>query len=215
MKYSRNNQPGFTLIEVLLIILVLIALVFTGYYVWHDQKSNNTLSTTLSTVNPYTGWNTYKDTSGLFSLKYPTDWTNDTVQAGTTVLQGPSQTSTTLSVNAQGELTPTAVHSQSGPDILSITSDSYSGTIQAYLAKNGPTSQNYSLTINGYQAEYGIETNNGGDTIRTYQVFYKGKVAILNFTLNTPSSFGGSPAQSFSQYSSVEDQIVRSIKFLN
>jgi Tfp pilus assembly major pilin PilA len=223
----KNNQQGFSAVEAVMSLVIVALIIVVGFMVYknHHKPTVASVSTTASkssalktkaSSSAYSGWNNYKDTSGWFTLKYPTNWTNDTAQAGSTVSEGLSQTSTTLSSNGQGELTPNSLHSQTGPDILTISTDTYSGTIETYLADNsGSTTQNKNLTLNGYEAHYEVDTNSGGNTYRTYLVFNKGKVATLNFLLSTPTSFAGDPPQNFSQYSSVEDQIANSIDFVN
>jgi Tfp pilus assembly major pilin PilA len=224
MSRTSKNQEGFTLLEALLIILILVVIGAVGYVVYHNDHKTNKVSVSAvdkSSVSskaasgPYSGWNNYRDTSGWFTLQYPTTWANDTAQAGSTVSEGPSQAQTTLSSNGQGELTPSSF-SKSGPDLLTVSTNTYSGTVQAYLENNsGSTTQNKDLTINGYQAHYGVGTNSGGNTYDTYLIFNQGKVAILNFLVTTPTSFGGDAAQNYSQYSSVEAQIAKSIHFID
>jgi Tfp pilus assembly protein PilE len=222
----QKDETGFSAVEVVLVLVIVALIAIVGYMVYHNHHKTTTaaVSTTAAqtstpkstkTANPYTGWGTYTDTSGWFTLKYPTEWSDNTVKAGTTVSEGPNQTPTKLTANAQGNLSPTVINGQIGTGLLSVSTDTYTGTVQAYLAKNGAATQNKDLTINGYQAHFGVGTNNGGDTYRTYEVFNNGKVAILNFLVSTPTSFDGTVGKDYSQYSSVEDQIANSLHFAN
>lgn len=222
MNKIKKNESGFSVVEALLII-ILVVIGAVGYMVYHnDNKSkvvsaNNTAKTsinntskasTTTTTNPYSGWSTYTDTSGWFTLKYPSDWTNNTAQAGSTVTEGPSQTQTTLTSNGQGNLGPTSL-GQANNNFLIVTSDTYTGLPQSYIdSNNSSTTGDKDLTINGYQAHYGVGTNDGGDTYGTYEVFNNGKVAILNFLISTPDG------QNYSSYESVESQITNSVQFI-
>ncbi len=86
------NQRGFHIYFIPLIIVLLGAVGFTGWYVWDAQKdketgaavTDNAAITPTPTPTPTTtptpaldvtaGWSTYTNTQYHFSLKYPTDW---------------------------------------------------------------------------------------------------------------------------------------------
>ena len=92
---TKRDQPGFSIIEVLLVILVVAALAVTGLIVYQRHKPNSTKhSVTTSAVtsqtqtttqpqntvaqsppaNPYDGWKTFASSADHFSLKYPPTW---------------------------------------------------------------------------------------------------------------------------------------------
>jgi Tfp pilus assembly protein PilV len=94
----KREQSGFSVIEVLLIVLVVVALAVSGFVVYQHHKSASTKSTATTSQSqtntqqqtaatqstqptPYQGWITYNDTgyaaaSGI-SIKYPSDWQID------------------------------------------------------------------------------------------------------------------------------------------
>lgn len=54
MPHTPKNQKGFTVIEVLLVLILLSIVGFSGYYVYHTQKSSSTkpaISTTASSTS--------------------------------------------------------------------------------------------------------------------------------------------------------------------
>jgi len=79
---STNNNKGFTLVEVLLLIVVLIlvgGLGYLGYKQVNKKSTTSTSSTTASTtkttaVDPYAGWKTGTLKYEKLSFKYPSNW---------------------------------------------------------------------------------------------------------------------------------------------
>ncbi len=85
---NKGQAQGFSTIEILVTILVLVAAGFGGWYVWHKNKNGVPVKATMSQgtqnkqpttpADPYAGWKTYADkgtgsASGV-SIKYPSDW---------------------------------------------------------------------------------------------------------------------------------------------
>jgi uncharacterized protein (UPF0333 family) len=76
-----NTQKGFAALESLLILIIIAIIGGTGYYVWHSkQQTDKTLSgaANLNIVSKQnkkenTNLKIYHDSTGTFSLKYPTD----------------------------------------------------------------------------------------------------------------------------------------------
>lgn len=88
----QDKEAGFSLIEILLIVIIIALIVFLGWFVYHSkQTADKTLtsataatsaikngpktSPTTSAVNPYAGWKTYTLPVEKLSLQYPSDWT--------------------------------------------------------------------------------------------------------------------------------------------
>src|SRR5215472_14324706 len=95
MRKLYKNEAGFSTVEALLILVVLVVIGAAGWFVYKDHHktvtadkvntsssskqaaSSTSTSNTMSTqpANPYTNWQTYTDTSGSgFSVKYPSGW---------------------------------------------------------------------------------------------------------------------------------------------
>jgi hypothetical protein len=84
-KISNNikNNKGFTLVEVLLLIVVLILVGGLGYLGYKQVNKKSTASTSstnaktakTAAVDPYAGWKTGTLKYEKISFKYPTDWT--------------------------------------------------------------------------------------------------------------------------------------------
>lgn len=88
---SRNrSSEGFGAVGVLMAVVVVAALAFSGWFVWHknndDNFSNKTdinpasqaNKTNEPAIDPYDGWGVYTDvgyaqSSGI-SVRYPSDW---------------------------------------------------------------------------------------------------------------------------------------------
>lgn len=81
----NNNHKGFTVIEVLLIILILAVIGFGGYYAYNTNHKNKTVSSTTTTAkassstkaatNPYAGWKTSSLQYEKITYEYPANWT--------------------------------------------------------------------------------------------------------------------------------------------
>lgn len=84
-----NNQKGFGMVEVIIILIVLALLGTVGWYVWKKQndkekKGASTTSQQTNKDNPAAveekapdataDWTTYTNTPGKFSFKHPKTW---------------------------------------------------------------------------------------------------------------------------------------------
>ena len=91
MKKLKDNQRGFSAVEVVLVFVIVALIGVAGWLVYKNHhKITTTASTTTSTTkpattstttnnttstqasNPYSGWQTY--TNSQVSFKYPSDW---------------------------------------------------------------------------------------------------------------------------------------------
>jgi Tfp pilus assembly protein PilE len=87
MNKTSNNEKGFTLVEGLLIVLILVVIGAVGYMVYHNNHKVKTVSVsttegnktvitkTVSTPSPYADWKSYTSSDEGLSFKYPSTWT--------------------------------------------------------------------------------------------------------------------------------------------
>ncbi len=94
----KSNQKGFSVVEILIVIVV-VGLIGTVGWLVNDRQKNNKSTETASNsntateqkettkeevkaVDPYNGWLTFCDDKAALCFKYPSDWTIDS-EAGT------------------------------------------------------------------------------------------------------------------------------------
>ncbi len=84
---KKFNQKGFSVVEVLIVILVLGLLAGLGWYIKDKHADKKTTSPTNTATpattpqaakDPYEGWKTYTDDPNGISFKYPADWKAET-----------------------------------------------------------------------------------------------------------------------------------------
>jgi hypothetical protein len=189
-----NNQSGFGAIEVLLTLIVVILLVFVGWYIYHtDHKTNVSTpkSSTTSTTSPTPGWQTFNDST--ISFKYPSTVTVAKIEC--------PQTSETC-VQAKDS-------SESG-DGLIFYEQSSTLTAKDFAAQDdsgggvGVISSN-SNTINGFDT-YTVETTSSGlggtYTIWSSYLSHNNEVVSTSYHTNSTSV-------------SLYNQIVGTLKLVN
>ncbi len=84
MNRTANKQSGFSIIEIVLVVLVIGALAAIGLLVYlqhtttkptvatNSQQKSTTV--THPPTDPYQGWQTYCDSTVKACIKYPSDW---------------------------------------------------------------------------------------------------------------------------------------------
>jgi len=94
MQKNKSSAKGFSAIEAAIVVLVVAALGFGGWYVW-SKKENKPKQTTNNTSesakqaeggnqqeeepDPYADWKTYSNAEYGVSFKHPADWTIEEV----------------------------------------------------------------------------------------------------------------------------------------
>jgi hypothetical protein len=82
----KNNQKGFTAVEILLTLIFLAIIAAIGVYVAHNHNSAKPVATTnastttkssksTAAANPYSGWKQYCSPYEKSCFKYPSSWT--------------------------------------------------------------------------------------------------------------------------------------------
>lgn len=75
----KFNQKGFSFIEKLFVIVVLIALTSAGFYMLNGGGKTSESKDEIASVgnmenDPYKGWQVYTNKEQDFKVKYPADW---------------------------------------------------------------------------------------------------------------------------------------------
>jgi prepilin-type N-terminal cleavage/methylation domain-containing protein len=83
----KNKQKGFTVVEVLMVLVIVLLVGFAGWYVWNQRDKSDDKSTSTSTnksaddahemtpeQSPTYGWKTYTNKEGMYTFKHPSDW---------------------------------------------------------------------------------------------------------------------------------------------
>lgn len=105
-----RNQKGFGHVGVIVLIILVAAVAFAGWWVWRNHKDDNPTSSTTSqaasTVQSSTPAlaKTYTNKDGQFNLKYPADWKTGTSNGGFEELQAPSGAAVDIRVITTGGL---------------------------------------------------------------------------------------------------------------
>lgn len=73
MTMKRTNQNGFTVLEVLVVLLVLAGIATAGWYVWSRQSAANA-GTDTDVASRKSSEKTYQAKIGKFSFSYPASW---------------------------------------------------------------------------------------------------------------------------------------------
>ena len=195
-----RNHKGFTLVEALLVVLILAVLGFGGYYVWHSHHktkavaATNTSTTATKTVtkaaNPYAGWQTYKSSDNVYSIKYPATWVTSNHCSDLVNIEClnlfPDQTSKTNFTNdvyvveEKTSLSPKSWYDQNiapaSSDTITSNSTSINNYTTYYVKDVNPsyTDDGYIISNNGYLVYLNFrehETNYGpGGTTVTSQI---------------------------------------------
>ncbi|HSW66519.1 MAG TPA: prepilin-type N-terminal cleavage/methylation domain-containing protein [Bacillota bacterium] len=84
-----KRSKGFSAIELLVVLVVVLAAGFGGWYIWHKNQNKSTAKQPSSSNNiaqnsnnqqnqqqsdPYEGWKNYSNATYGINFKYPADW---------------------------------------------------------------------------------------------------------------------------------------------
>ena len=72
MKRFKLKSGGFTVVEFLLVLIILILIGAVGYFVARHVDNNQNSTAQSMTAGPYSGWKSYSDS--YISMKYPSSW---------------------------------------------------------------------------------------------------------------------------------------------
>lgn len=152
MHRRTNNESGFSLVELILTLLIIVAVVFGGYYIYSTQHRPPVKTVTtakLSTV--YAVWKSYTLEYAKISFKYPAIWKlNDSsnnpssglTNSDSVTLVGPNDFN--VSINTGGLGHPSGIN---GPSWVSLAQPvSYLGSKGYIDYVSYPSSTNQNLS---------------------------------------------------------------------
>lgn len=86
---KNNNHSGFSVVEVIIVLVVICLLALTGWFVQHARQTQNKTQSSSSSTSPSQTLTTYTNTQFGFGFTYPRSWgsvklTPEAVPSGTT-----------------------------------------------------------------------------------------------------------------------------------
>lgn len=92
----KNNQDGFSAVETVLILVIVVLMGVVGFIVYKNQNKKTTADKPVASSKPetkteskpaektdeYAGWKTYNSSTGSYSIKYPSTWILDSPPSG-------------------------------------------------------------------------------------------------------------------------------------
>jgi hypothetical protein len=210
----NKNQKGFSAIEGLLIILVVLLLSFIGYYVYHAQNTTNSLYDNSGKITNSTGSKTSEKRVSLardylpFTLSYPSDWE---IRNESTTDYGFDN----IELQAKGSVVETGngedLKSGALMDIMKSSDKSVNpeNSFNEYIAKNKDDKRFKNIktitldSVSALESDFD-STNDGGTSIHEVRFYKDNTLYLLNMD-NTQYSQ--------SQYKAAFQSTVHSIKF--
>ena len=213
----KRNEKGFSVIELILILLFIAAIAFGGWYIYktkHKDSSSKTSSSSKSESSssssgkksdPTAGWTAYSNAPGVFSFKYPPTWVQAThpelCNEGLVLLGATAQTVGICATESFGQVAISSVDGDrrsesvldptlyTGITSTSVTVSGVSGTKMTGTAQN----QAANLMVGGLPdgttvVQYIFYTNN-----KTYALVYNQQPTypdvLSNFELLVTNTF--------------------------
>lgn len=208
---NQENQLGFGLFSVLMLIVVLVLVVASGVYAWHRDhkaKGNATSHTTTmastagsgsksggsgstaASADPYAGWKTYCDSTISSCFKYPPDWNAVSGFPGA-FEDSDDKAYTSLSGGTTKDRAQDTVYVQSAEGI---TTSATPLTILGYIDNNEP---GYGVYDSSYLASIGIKAGMTAQLVDGNYAF-NGKVGDVSLVA-TPGENGYAAITTFVQ----------------
>ena len=158
MKLSKD-QRGVTPLIILLLLIILAIIGFAGWKIWDTNKKPATKATesTAKTTkkkaitkeaDPTTGWTAFDSDSGVFSLRYPSDWlipTNLELCSEGLILIAPDAASLgKCATEFSGQISISSVAGDSSADL--IPSEGYEGIVTEDVTVDSVAGKKYTAT---------------------------------------------------------------------
>ena len=164
MSRGQRNQQGFSIVELLLVLILLSVVGGIGYVVYtghHKTVTANTApapaahTTTTARVDPYAGWQQYCSTPGGLCFKYPTNWKLASAETPDPTITGATLTSPSGNVTVQYVPVISGIGGDCNPNTcffnaLSITKPSGNNTGNLKLVKGIFTNKSSTAILANY-----------------------------------------------------------------
>ncbi len=207
MKRPKNlNKQGFTVVEVLMILLVVVIVGAIGWYVWRQRnlasqnaasdsarsseqqsttssKKEKTKTTTTTTSDASADWNSYKSKTGGFTIKVPDGWKLTAINGW---LYGHQDSDVVDKSGTDGKVTETEF-GWDGPSALTVMADSKYASQLVDGDKQGTITSNSGVVFTKYYQLVSETVQMGptkGDKIYTYYANQGGKKAVIQRTFH-------------------------------
>ena len=241
MNKLKGKQLGFSVVEVILVVAIVVLIGVIGWFVFKNQNKTISITSTSSSTktptltnkiattaptqssNPYAGWNLFTDSSNSFSVYYPNTWT--------VKLEPNNNQTMTCDSGIQGSTSQFFI-----PNDLSNIAKEYTGILvevfkdspsnvfsSCVIAGQQVSSDPTKSTINGYPSLFQqivitkAQTNFGGNTTNSYVVSNNGESVLFTFEEQQVASSNGSyPGFNTTATDNANFvKLVNSIKFIN
>lgn len=212
MSKPEQHQNGFSVVEVLVVLVIVAALGLAGWLVYKNHHKaaptaavSNTSTAAAASTSPYTGWKLYCDTINNGCFKYPSTWALTSSNANGLVNVGVSSPGQTVTVvykslisgignspqsSAAFYLASTNNLSASTPALKVVGGYFSSSTVPYYYLVNASSLTTYPLTA-GQTGQFEALPDYSLEGSTNFGVFY---------AYTTQKAYSGSATQAQSWY---------------
>jgi Tfp pilus assembly major pilin PilA len=225
----RKNETGFSVVEVVLVLVIVCLISAVGWLVYknHNKTNNSTVTANATKANtsaqtknsqaPAT--KTYSDQSKTFTVQYPASWTTGELKPGNAAYSVNADLLDAMEMDFIPSNAPSVNSKSPSPNlvrVIAFKSNDAQAILSAYVTGDGNTSPQ-NLTVNGYKAMYQQSGSASSLTYTddAYAVTNNGVTVLFDFREKQGSDAYG--ASAFDATSTVPDytDLVKSIKFTN
>jgi type II secretory pathway pseudopilin PulG len=202
-----NNGSGFSVVELLLVIVIVILLGFMGWYIYHnDHKTNvNTTKSSSTSTTIYSNWKTFVTSYQKLSFKYPNNWvlTDNSTSNGNDDITIKSPAGLSIYMQALIPISSTDITAS----IISTSNIKFTGQSDYLLYYSSAAAQNNSTT--GPVDEAHLSSSS---TQVVYPSANTSDGTVWNISITTPSAIQLSNIPTNSDFQNAE-QIIESASY--
>jgi hypothetical protein len=202
-----NNESGFSVVELLLVIVIVVLLGFMGWYIYHNDHKTNVNTTKLSStsISVYSGWKTFATSYQKLSFKYPNNWvlTDNSTSNGNDDISIKSPSGLTVNMQALIPISSTDITAS----IISTSNVTFTGQSDYLLYYSSTAAQNNSTT--GPVDEAYLSSSS---TKIVYPSANTSDGTVWNITITTPSAIQSSNIPTNSDFQNAK-QIIESASY--